>query len=63
VISASGEGLAGVWLEAEDLEKVAEKLKAANIAISPILVEGDRRFVEVNPRSANMVPLFIFDRL
>ena len=63
LIASSGEGLAALWLEAEDVEKVAEKLKAANVAVSPIRVEGDRRIVEVNPRSANMVPLFIFDRI
>jgi hypothetical protein len=63
LIASSGEGLAALWLEAEDVEKVAEKLKAANVAVSPIRVEGDRRIVEVNPRSANMVPLFIFDRM
>jgi Glyoxalase/Bleomycin resistance protein/Dioxygenase superfamily len=63
LIASSGEGLAALWLEAEDVEKVADKLKAANVAVSPIRVEGDRRIVEVNPRSANMVPLFIFDRM
>jgi hypothetical protein len=63
LIASSGEGLAALWLEAEDVEKVAEKLKAANVAVSPIRVEGDRRIVEVNPLSANMVPLFIFDRM
>jgi hypothetical protein len=63
LIASSGEGLAALWLEAQDVEKVAEKLKAANVAVSPIRLEGDRRIVEVNPRSANMVPLFIFDRL
>jgi hypothetical protein len=63
LIASSGEGLAALWLEAEDVEKVSEKLKAANVAVSPIRVEGDRRIVEVNPRSANMVPLFIFDRM
>src|ERR1700745_986341 len=63
LIASSGDGLAHLWLEAEDVEKVAEKLKAANVAVSPIRVEGDRRIVEVNPRSANMVPLFIFYRM
>ena len=62
-LSSSGEGLAALWLEAEDVEKVAEELKAAKIAVSPTRVEGDRRVIEVDPRSVNMVPLFIFDRL
>lgn len=63
VISSSGEGLAAVWLEADDVEKVAEQLEAAQIAVSPIRTEGDRRLIEVNSHSANMVTLFIFDRL
>ena len=63
VISSSGEGLAAVWLEADDVEEVAQQLKAAQIAVSPIRLEGDRRLIEVNSRSANMVTLFIFDRL
>jgi hypothetical protein len=62
LIASSGEGLAALWLEAKDVEKLSEELKAANITVSSVRVEGDRRFVEVSPRSANMVPLFIFDR-
>ena len=63
VISSSGEGLAAIWLETDDVYKVAETLKNANIALSPIRVEANRRILAVNPASANMVPLFIFDRL
>jgi hypothetical protein len=63
VISSSGEGLTAIWLEAEDVEKVAERLTGACIEVSPIRVESDRRVLTVHPRSANMVPLFIFDRL
>lgn len=63
VISSSGEGLAAIWLETDDVYKVAETLKNANIAVSPIMVEANRRILAVNPASANMVPLFIFDRL
>ena len=62
VISATGEGLAAVWLEADDVQRVAEKMKQANIAVNPIRVEGDRRILAVHSSSANMVPLFIFDR-
>jgi predicted enzyme related to lactoylglutathione lyase len=62
VISATGEGLAAVWLEADDVQSVADKIKQANIAASPIQVEGERRILAVHPSSANMVPLFIFDR-
>ncbi|MBV8775289.1 MAG: hypothetical protein JO166_23595 [Deltaproteobacteria bacterium] len=61
-ISATGEGLAALWLEAEDVGSVAEKMKQAKIAVSPIRVEGSRRILSVHPSSANMVPLFIFER-
>jgi len=63
LISSSGEGLAAVWLETYDVQRAAEKLKNANIAVSPIRVEGNRRILAVDPASANMVPLFIFQRL
>jgi predicted enzyme related to lactoylglutathione lyase len=62
VVSSSGEGLAGIWLEADDVVQVAEKLKNANVAVGPIRTEGDRRILTVDPSAANMVPLFIFDR-
>jgi hypothetical protein len=62
IISSSGEGLAAIWLEADDLDKLAEMLKQAGIAPGPIWVEGDRRILAVNPASANMVRLFIFER-
>ena len=61
VISSSGEGLEAIWLETDDVHKVAETLKNANIALSPIRVEANRRILAVNPSSANRVPLFIFD--
>jgi hypothetical protein len=63
MVSPSGEGLAAVWLEADDVEQVAETLRRANVVTSPVRVEGDRRILAVNPTSANMVPLFIFERL
>jgi len=59
---SSEEGLAAIWFEADDIYKVAEALKNANIAVSGIRVEADRRILAVAPSSANMVPLFIFDR-
>jgi predicted enzyme related to lactoylglutathione lyase len=63
LISSSGEGLAAIWLEAEDVEKVDTELKAAGVALSPIRIEGGRRVLAVESSFANMVPLFIFDRL
>jgi predicted enzyme related to lactoylglutathione lyase len=62
LISSSGEGLGAIWLEADDLEQVAQALQKAGIAASPVRIEGERRIIEVDPKSTNMVPLFIFDR-
>jgi hypothetical protein len=62
VIAANGEGLAAVWLEADDVDAVVAALDQAGLAHRPIRREGDRRVIEVDPKAANMVPLFIFDR-
>ena len=61
-IAANGEGLAAVWLEAEDVDEVGAALDRAPLAHSPLRHEGDRRVLEIDPKAANMVPLFIFDR-
>jgi len=62
LIAANGEGLAAVWLEANDVDEVVAALDQAALAHRPIRLEGDRRVIEVDPKAANMVPLFIFDR-
>jgi hypothetical protein len=62
LISSSGEGLAAIWLEADDVAEVAQALTNAKLVMKPLRVEGDKRVLEVAPASANMVPLFIFDR-
>ncbi len=62
LISSSGEGLAAIWLEADDVFKVAEALQKAGVSVSPVRTAGERRIVAIDPKSANMVPLFIFDR-
>jgi hypothetical protein len=58
----SAEGMAALWLEAEDIEQVAEALRKAGIEPAPIRIEDRRRVLAINPKSANQVPLFIFDR-
>src|SRR5579872_2488267 len=63
LLASSGEGLATIWLETDDVDKVAEMLIKANVAASPIRVEGNRRILAVHPEAANMVPLFIFEKL
>jgi hypothetical protein len=62
VIASSSEGLAAIWLEAEDVETAAAELKRGGIAFAPIRKEGERRILAIDARFANMVPLFIFDR-
>jgi predicted enzyme related to lactoylglutathione lyase len=61
-IAASGEGLAGLWLEAEDIEQVAAALKSAGIEPPAPKVDGGRRVLALDPKIASQVPLFIFDR-
>ena len=61
-IAATGEGLSGLWLEAEDIGQVVAALKAAGIDTPPARIEGDRRVLALDPKIANEVPLFIFDR-
>ena len=61
-IAASGEGLAGLWLEAQDIEQVAAALKEAGIEPPAPRVEDRRRVLAIDPKIANQVLLFIFDR-
>jgi predicted enzyme related to lactoylglutathione lyase len=62
MIAAAGEGLAALWLEADDVQRVAETFDRAGLAHQPIRNEGGRRVLAIDPKAANMVPLFIFDR-
>jgi hypothetical protein len=61
-IEAGGEGMIGLWLEAEDVEQVASKLKGAGLEPGVIRKERGRRVLAIDPKLANQVPLFIFDR-
>ena len=56
------EGMSGVWLEAKDVEAVAAALSKAGYNFKPVRAVGSRRVLEVEPKAANQVPLFIFDR-
>jgi hypothetical protein len=62
VIATSGEGLAAIWLEADDVELVAAALQRSGVPVAALRHEGERRVLAIDPASANMVPLFIFDR-
>ena len=61
-IGANGEGMFALWLEAEDVDQVVAALKKAGIATGGIKTEAGQRILAVDPKVANQVPLFIFDR-
>lgn len=60
--TAGGEGLAAVWLEADDVEQVAQALRLAGIEPRPAGAEPGRRVLAIDPKATGQVPLFIFDR-
>jgi len=61
-IAKSGEGMAGLWLEADDVDQVVASLHRAGLSAGAIRIESGRRILAVDPKIANQVPLFIFDR-
>jgi predicted enzyme related to lactoylglutathione lyase len=61
-IAQSGEGMIGLWLEADDVDRVAAALGKAGMEPGAIRKESGRRVLAVDPKIANQVPLFIFDR-
>jgi len=61
-IKANGEGMFALWLEAYDLDQVVASLNKAGIAAGAIKNDAARRMLAVDPKIANQVPLFIFDR-
>lgn len=61
-IAKSGEGMFGLWLEADNLDAVADALRKSGIDPGVIRNEQGRRVLTVDPRHSNQVPLFIFDR-
>ena len=62
VLKSTGEGLAAIWLEADDVGPIQTALDAAGLKHHPLRHESDRRVLEMDPSAANLVPLFIFDR-
>ena len=63
-IDASSEGMTGLWLEAEDVDQVIADFRVAGISLDAgaIRKESGRRVLTIDPKLANQVPLFIFDR-
>ena len=60
-IAAVGEGMFGLWLEADDLEQVVASFVNSGLNAGPIRREAGRRVLAIDPKLANHVPLFIFD--
>ena len=61
-IESSAEGMTALWLEADDVEQVVAALHLAGLDAGAINVESGRRILAIDPKFANQVPLFIFDR-
>ncbi len=61
-IDSSSEGMIGLWLEAEDVDQVIADFRAAGLDAGAIRIESGRRILTIDPKLANQVPLFIFDR-
>jgi hypothetical protein len=61
-IAATGEGMFALWLEADDVEQVIASFALAGLNAGPIRLEHGRRILAIDPKLANHVPLFIFDR-
>jgi hypothetical protein len=62
VIAQTGEGMFALWLEAADVESVAAALRKSGIDPGAIQKAQGRRILALDPKFANQVPLFIFDR-
>ncbi len=61
-IESSSEGMIGLWLEAEDVEQVVASFHMAGLDAGAIQIESGRRILAIDPKFANQVPLYIFDR-
>ncbi|HUO03660.1 MAG TPA: VOC family protein [Candidatus Binataceae bacterium] len=61
-IAAGGEGMIGLWLEANDVDQVVAAFKRAGLDAGAIRAESGRRILAIDPKLSNQVPLFIFDR-
>ncbi|MGB8412556.1 MAG: hypothetical protein WCE23_06995 [Candidatus Binatus sp.] len=52
----------GLWLEADGVDQVIAGFRAAGLDAGAIRIESRRRILTIDPKLANQVPLFIFDR-
>lgn len=61
-LDSSSEGMIGLWLEADDVEQVVANFHMAGLDAGKIEIEPGRRILTIDPKLANQVPLYIFDR-
>jgi hypothetical protein len=61
-IDSSNEGMIGLWLEAADVDQVVANFHMAGLDAGTIEIDSGRRILTIDPKFANQVPLFIFDR-
>jgi len=61
-IDSSSEGMIGLWLEAEDVDRVIADFRAAGLDAGAIRKDSGRRILTIDPKLASQVPLFIFNR-
>jgi len=61
-LAPGGEGMAALWLEADDVTAAAQAIEKAGIRADPLRKQGGRRILAVDPQGTSQVPLFIFDR-
>ncbi len=61
-IDSPSEGMIGLWLEADDVDQVIADFRAAGLDAGAIRIEPGRRILTIDPKLANQVSLFIFDR-
>jgi len=61
-IDSSSEGMIGLWLEAEDVDQVVANFHMAGLDAGGIEIVSGRRILAIDPKFANQVPLYIFDR-
>jgi hypothetical protein len=63
ILPAAGrEGLAALWLECNDLDRVIAALTEAGIAPPPARVESGMRMIELDPHHTAGARVVVFDR-
>jgi predicted enzyme related to lactoylglutathione lyase len=61
-VSSRGDGMAAVYLEADDVDQIAAALMKAGYPECSVRIDHGRRVLTIDPKVAHRVALFIFDR-